>query len=187
MREILFRGKRTDSDEWVEGYYYPNKLAVPKEKLVEIFNQFFSMEDTDAYWLTRVKSAFAVGAVTIDDFEEFTDETINELANFVIEEIVCTANYINGIEVNQETIGQYTGLTDKNGKKIFEGDIVIIETTNVDEEDGNFIVEYDNGEARYVLNGETLTFDFDSIYSIEIEVIGNICDNPELLEADLNG
>lgn len=86
-----------------------------------------------------------------------------------------------------QTVGQYTGLTDKNGNKIFEGDIVIIETANVDEEDGNFIVEYDNGGARYVLNGETLAFDFDSIYSIEIEVIGNICDNPELLEADLNG
>lgn len=95
----------------------------------------------------------------------------------------------NGVKfpVIPQTVGQYTGLTDKNGKKIFEGDIVIIETTNVDAEDGNFIVEYENGEARYVLNGETLTFDFDSIYSIEIEVIGNICDNPELLEADLNG
>lgn len=47
-----------------------------KEKLVNILNCFFSMEDTYAYWLTRVKSAFTVGTVTINDFEEFTNETI---------------------------------------------------------------------------------------------------------------
>ncbi len=64
------------------------KILPPKEKLVEILNQFFSMEDTDAYWLTRAKSAFAVGTVTIDDFKEFTDETINELADFIINEII---------------------------------------------------------------------------------------------------
>ena len=76
-----------------------------------------------------------------------------------------------------ETVGQYTGLRDKIGKKIFDGNIVIIEITNNDAEDGNFIVEYDGDGTRYVLNGETLTFDFDSIYSIEIKVIGNICDS----------
>jgi len=105
MKEILFKGKRTDSNKWIEGYYYPNKLAVSKEELVEILNQFFSIEDTDAYWLTRVKSAFDVGTVTIDDFEEFTNETIDELADFIIEKIACTSNYINDIEVNQKTIG----------------------------------------------------------------------------------
>ncbi len=59
-----------------------------KEKLVNILNKFFSMEDTDAYWLMRSKSAFTVGTVTIDDFEEFTDETIDELAVFIINELV---------------------------------------------------------------------------------------------------
>lgn len=59
-----------------------------KEKLVNILNQFFSMGDTDAYWLIRVKSAFAVGTMTIDDFEEFTGETIDELADFIIGELI---------------------------------------------------------------------------------------------------
>ena len=64
------------------------KILPPKEKLVDILNRFFSMEDTDAYWLIRVKSAFTVGTVTVDDFEEFTDETIGELADFIINELV---------------------------------------------------------------------------------------------------
>ncbi len=62
--------------------------TISKEKLVDILNKFFSMEDTDAYWLTRNKSAFAVGTVSIDDFEEFTNETINELADFIINELL---------------------------------------------------------------------------------------------------
>lgn len=61
-----------------------------KDKLVKILNDFFGMETKDgtyAYWLTRVKEGFAYGTVTLDDFEEFTDETINELAEFIIEEM----------------------------------------------------------------------------------------------------
>jgi uncharacterized phage protein (TIGR01671 family) len=92
-------------------------------------------------------------------------------------------------EVYPETVGQYTGLTDKNGKKIFEGDIVRIlgnqsveDWKNVNYNaliaflDGGFCaidgtIE-DHAFRRYAL----ARMDFD------LEVIGNIHDNPELLD-----
>lgn len=85
------------------------------------------------------------------------------------------------LEVDAETICQYTGLTDKNGKKIWGNDICIIHSSNIDEEDGFFTVEWDSEGARFALYGEGLTVDFDNLYSYECEVIGNIFDNPELL------
>lgn len=84
-------------------------------------------------------------------------------------------------EVVPSTLCQYTGLTDKNGKKIWENNICIIHSSNIDEDDGCFTVEWDGESARFVLCGEGLTVDFDNIYSYECEVVGNIFDNPELL------
>ena len=78
-------------------------------------------------------------------------------------------------DVEQETVGQYTGLTDKNGKKIFEGDIL-----ELDGEDGFFEVEYDDDRAMFVTNGDYTTFYFDNLWN-EVEVIGNVYDNPELM------
>lgn len=75
-----------------------------KEKLVDILNQFFGMEDTYAYWLTRVKSAFAAGTVTIDDFEEFTDKTVDELADFIIKEMMKFVSGVNVIDKNQKKL-----------------------------------------------------------------------------------
>lgn len=85
-------------------------------------------------------------------------------------------------EVAPETLCQYTGLTDKNGKKIWYNDICIIHSSNIDEEDGCFTVEWDGEGARFALYGEWLTVDFDNLYSYECEAVGNIFDNPELLE-----
>lgn len=97
------------------------------------------------------------------------------------------------VEVKPETVGQFTGLCDKNGKKIFEGDIISAVTLDTGEEQravigfGNFIDENNNDE--YI----GFFIEFDGIKTTitqlameecknRIEVIGNIYDNPELCE-----
>ena len=81
-----------------------------------------------------------------------------------------------------ETLCQYTGLTDKNDNKIRENSICIIRNGSIDEEDGYFTVEWDDDAARFALNGDGLTVDFDNCYGHECEVIGNVFDDPELLK-----
>lgn len=82
-------------------------------------------------------------------------------------------------EVYPETVGEYTGLTDKQGKKIFEGYIV----TYIGEV---CVVEWDDETAKFVLKNENLLCDFEEVwcnrFKLKIEVIGNVHDNPELLE-----
>ena len=88
-------------------------------------------------------------------------------------------------EVIPETVGQYTGLTDKNGKKIFEDDIVKVTD--------------DNGEMNVCSCGIGYVLFYDGVWYIAdevndglydvskiyyIEVIGNIHDNPELLKGE---
>lgn len=79
--------------------------------------------------------------------------------------------------VDPETVGQYTDLTDTNGRKIFEGDIV---WDSYDEDYGK--VEWDNDMAKFIITYSTFTVDFDSVYGEELEIVGNVYDNPELLE-----
>lgn len=82
-------------------------------------------------------------------------------------------------EVIPETVGQYIELPDKNGKKIFEGDIVRdAETSEVGK------IFFDKYTAMFVIGFENTIADFNASYSLE--VIGNIYDNPELIGGEAN-
>ena len=77
--------------------------------------------------------------------------------------------------VNDGAVGEYTGLTDKNGKRIFEGDIL-------SDGDDTYKVMFEEGVFR-IENSHYTTGVYVAIYIDKIdEVIGNIHDNPELLE-----
>lgn len=126
MREILFRGKRKDNEEWVHGDLWCNPYG---------------------------------------------------------KRVVCIVSPINnqgttgGNEVDADTVGQYTGMVDKNGTKIFEGDIV--DFSDRSDGDSYGVIKYDTNETEFAIV-------YDSIYtglgrqyhSRDIEVIGNIYDNP---------
>lgn len=87
----------------------------------------------------------------------------------------------NDYEINPSTLGQYTGLTDKNGERIFEGDIAKVlqgkdkDIAYVGFENGAFMLYPKTGNIYERTLWEYWYNDWD------VEVIGNITDNPELL------
>lgn len=119
-RTILFRGKRQDNHEWVEGYY-----LVKAEKHI-----IWSRGDIQSYY------------------------------------------------VIPETVGQFTGLLDKNGKRIFEGDIVKV--WHERDDDDSFwttgVCEYSPAEFYIRGDGHSITCHFHYNNSDRI-IIGNIHDN----------
>ena len=137
-REILFRGKRADNGEWVEGYFVKTKLGKDTSPSDVVFVPWKENRNEEWGW----------------------------------------------IKVNPETLCQYTGLTDKNGKKIWENDI--IKTSRYGKDDGKgsnfagfdiFSVRWDDG--GFALYSKWRRFNLRD--NNEYEVIGNIFDNPELL------
>lgn len=158
MREILFRGKRVDNGEWIEGGYAEN----------------------------GGKTFIIVRTRYIPDTRDW--DTVEYYEN-------NPCYHLSMIEVDPETVCQYTGLTDKNGRKIFEGDIITYQHDNDDFPFPNkdtkrrvgrvyfqefrscfAVAEGRNGSDminqdlfKYVQNGN------------RVQVIGNIFDNPELI------
>lgn len=89
----------------------------------------------------------------------------------------------NAIEVDPETICQYTGLPDKNDRKIFEGDIVRRTDLHTVGQPSVGYIEYDKDNTAFLIHWADIT-----IFSVtfprkeKIEVIGNIFDNPQMFE-----
>lgn len=94
----------------------------------------------------------------------------------------CGDYYPDWFEVDPNTVGQYTGLKDKNGKRIFEGDIC----RNI--KTGEIVsVKWHGTMAGFVWvvhQGKGHNFDFGELFRAydKYKIIGNIHDNPELLE-----
>lgn len=140
MREILFKGKRIDNGEWVEG--------------------------------DLVRSYLKIGNVCITDFAK---------------------GIVYGVD--NDTICQYTGLTDNNGNKIWENDICIyVEEDGEEIKEEKFAVKFGRFAEMCKINmgfyADWITTNYyrgDLVFWTEnrnIKVIGNIFDNPELLKGE---
>ena len=135
MKEILFKGKRIEDGEWIEGYYQKR-------------HDFLGNEEHLIF--------YADGHTVFDH-----------------------------AEVSSGTLCQFTGLCDKNGKKIWENDILMVHLDEFYPED----VTYETVEWNVAgwVGCETDSIDRQYLDKFDLEhyeVVGNIFDNPELLQEE---
>ena len=96
--------------------------------------------------------------------------------------IIYSYDPIEKFTVYADTVGQYTGICDRNEKQIFEGDIV-----DIIKNDERGVILWDEDTARFVISMSGVVADFDNYWGKDLEVIGNIYDNPDLCEGLLEG
>lgn len=133
MREILFKAKRKDNGEWVEGYYRTDP-------------------DLNMHFICGWDYYLSEDGLERESFE---------------------------YEIDPDTLCQFTGLTDKNGEKIWENDIL--------ECGMRLRVSWHHFKASWVLSKKGWMYNHffgESVEPEDVEVIGNIFDNPELLEVE---
>ena len=178
MREILFKAKRTDNGEWVEGLYF----KVPKDEFGArvicengILPNYLKPHDYYRYYI-------------IQNNTEDNSKLYGTIAS-------------DSHEIDLETLCQYTGIKDKDGNRIFENDIVQYNHRKYPELEyphsepvsikptkykRNYKVEYVNTKFTYGLRLRNKSIHFlitkSSIDNHGAKIIGNIFDNPELLE-----
>ena len=132
MRNVLFRGKRIDNGEWVQGDLIHRLIWASLLCIIRVSDDGF------------------------DHYEEY--------------------------EVDPETVGEYTGLMDKNGTKVFEGDIVGLDVQSGKTRD---VVVWSDGEYNGVAGFRLKSRALYSITSYNrqyFEIVGNVWDNADLLE-----
>lgn len=150
MREILFRGKRIDNGEWVEGsFLLDGEAHRPLDKDHLPFSNRYIVPETDL---------------------ENIDTVFNDGSYYLRTE---------GYHVIPETVGQFTGLT-AHGKKIFEGDLMEFEAYGILYRG---VVTIEGGNTGVFCKGGSPFLD-DTIKRYDAVKIGNIHDNPELLEVE---
>ena len=131
-------------------------------------------------WDKKTKKMRAVNSIVFHYEEEcfdFDNSRLPKVVNLWGKDIIEDKVIVLHREIKDVELMRYTGLKDKNGKEMYEGDIV-----EVTEEDEYLHLEWDEDTASFVMSGRHFELDFDSYWSYEIEVIGNKFDNPELLE-----